>query len=190
MPVSARLGKLFATMLALGSLTGCTTIWPSTIAAVEQLNAASFDAAGLRLAIVTQTTFRPDAGQPEFTLSVGSTQGGIETRSVTFTEVASAQAQGLQAEVRTGSELRVFALSAADAVALQRQIGIVTATVPTGEREVSLAVGISGCVVDPAVRLPVTIYVRLAPNEPYRVLVRSPDMSAISGIGGTIRPCA
>ena len=192
MPVSARIGKLsLVAMLALGSLTGCTTVSPSTIAAVERLDPASLNAAGIRLALVTPTTFRPDAGQPEFTLSVGTVHGEIATRTFTFTEEVSAGERApLQAEIRTGSELRVFALSAEDAAALQRQIDVVTATVAPGEGDISLTMGVAGCVTDRAGRLPATIYVRLAPAEPYRVLLRSSDLSSTSALGSTIRFCS
>lgn len=191
MPLPAALGKLsLAAFLAIGSLAACTTVPPSTIAALDRLDVALIDPAALRLGLVVPSPFLPDAGQPELTVTIGSADGDTDAQTFVLVERTSgAERAPLLGEVRPGSELRVYGLAASDAAAFRRELERTMAEVPEGERQIALAVGMTGCTTEPARRLPATIYVSWASSEPYRVLVRSTDLSAAAGMRGGVALC-
>lgn len=191
MPVPAALGKLsLAAFLAIGTLAACTTIPHSTIAALERLDVASLDPAALRLGLVMSSWFRPDAGQPELTVTIGNPNSSTQARTFVLAERTSpAELSPLLGAVRPGSELRVYGLAAADAAAFRRELEQTIANGAPGDRHVSVAVGITGCTTDPARRLPMTIYVSWASSEPYRVLLRSNDLSASAGMPDGVAIC-
>lgn len=179
MPVPSSIRKiLLAAALSVGALAGCTHVPISTISALDDLEPESIDARAIRIAVVTPATFRPDPGQPELTLTTGLRGSPATSRSFLLTErLSSAELAPLQGVTGPDSSAHVYGFEAEPAAELQTYLAGLMEMGAEGEREMAMSVGMSGCLVEPQRRLPLTVYVSFASSEPYRVLLRAFDLS-------------
>lgn len=185
MPVPTPFRKLVIVACSAVALAACTDVPLSTVAALNRLDPATLDPRAIRIALITPTTFQPNAGQPELILTTGISDSPTEMWTFEFAERHSlAERAPLLGELRPGTELRVFGMEAGPAAELQRVLTSLSATPGDRERELAIAAEISGCVTEPTRKLPATIYVSFAPNEPYRVLLRSSDLVRHGSVTG------
>lgn len=183
-----------ALTLSAGLLAGCSPVPMATLAELHDFDLSTVDAGAVRFAVRVPDFMELEGGAPVVTLSVGLNGAAPELREYRLTaEVIAAEAAALAPFSKSGAVVQSFALDPQSARDLNAYLEELRRTAAPGSRQLSLAVGASGCRNDGGSgRVPMTTFIRLGPGEPYLVLTRQRDIDRLARSAGAetgVRAC-
>ncbi len=186
---------LIAASAGLLMLAGCAIVPPATINALHAFDLSTVNPSELRLAVRTPDFLVLDNGAPELTVTIGVDGAAPVTRRYRMTPVMNAaELAPLAREARAGAVVRAYGLDARSARDLEAYLDELRQTAEPGSRQLSTTMAIEGCRNDGrSGPVPVTTFIQLAPNQPYLVLTRERDLSALAAMAGyqaDVRACS
>lgn len=178
---------MIATVAGLLGLAGCALVPPATIKALHAFDLSTVNPAELRLAVRTPGFLVLDNDAPELAVTVVIGGAAPVVRRYRMVEVtAPGELAPLAGEARSGAVVRAYGLDAPSARELEAYLDELRRSAAAGSRQLATTLAIQGCRNDGGQggAVPVTTFIRLAPDQPYLVLTRQRDLSVLAAMGG------